>query len=273
MARNFDGTDYLTLADHAALSLGDDVDSSGPFSLVFWLRCDTMSDTDYHYMMSWGNLAASPSVSIMVFGDNHATLAGKIWVQFKDSGSADANGYLSDAIIDADWHHVALVFDGIWLKAWLDGSPQTNLSLQPTLDTIDVAAPWYLGRYSGSASDYLSGDMAEWAKWDVALSTEQIAALAAGVRPPEVGTRPAWYMPMLAGLDEEIAGLVATNNGSTIAEHPPAIICPGIPHVLRPIWPAIAGPYQVLAAATHAAGTAEGQIFSAGTTIGQVNEQ
>ncbi len=225
MARNFNAN-RLEIADDPALSLGDDVDSSGPFSFSFWLRCDPMAGVGNFYPLSWGVVAASPSANILIHGDDHLTLSGIIRFIFEGSGGKDLRITFSDAVNDGQWHHVVIAFDGTTIRAWVDNSLQANTDTEPEIDTIDVANHLHLGVYTNHGARFL-GDMAEWAKWDVALSTEQITALAAGVRPPEVGTRPAWYLPMLAGLDEEIAGLAVTNNGTTVSEHPPRIVPSG----------------------------------------------
>ena len=273
MARYFDGTsDHIEIADHAALTWPESVSIAG------WFRIDSNVTNGRHGFMTWGAFAATPSCALWYHGPSHPTQANKLWIQTKDDGGDIIQEYSSDSAISLDtWHHLTITIApseifGKILRLHLDGVEDANDDIQ-IFNGMNAAASWMLGDADGPAGAHFYGDMAEWAKWDVVLSTEQISALADGVRPPEVGTRPAWYMPMLAGLEEEIAGIAVTNNGTTIAEHPPAIIRPGIPHVLQPIWPKIGGPYQVLAAATHAAGAADGQIFPAGTTIGQVNEQ
>lgn len=245
--------------------MGDDVDSSGPFSLAWWIRCDDVAAATNRYPVSWGGWSASPSL-------NAYMNAGILRVRAEDSSGTAADLTFNDAITDAAWHHVAVVFDGMNLRAWLDGVLQTSQPSKPTLDTINVATDLTLGKRT-AASNYFIGDLAEMAKWDVELSAEQRTALVNGVRPPEIGDRPAWYLPLLAGLEEEVAGIAVTNSGTTVAEHPPKIICPGIPHVLRAAWPTITGPYQVSAAATAGSGTIAGRVFSTGTMIGQVNEQ
>ena len=78
MARNFDGTnDYIEIADHAALTL------SGPWSLVYWVRFGTMADTDFHDIMSWRTGTARPKVGFFTYGDNHASYAGLIELDFE----------------------------------------------------------------------------------------------------------------------------------------------------------------------------------------------
>ncbi len=262
MARNFDGSStYLSIADDAALTLLD-----GNWCLAGWINTDELPGSGFQYFYSHGAFAATSSCNMFIQeSSGQVTVAAK-----SDDAVFKYLSHASSAITAGGWHHILLHNVGDDLRLYTNGTQRANDNT--AWGGINPSGAMLIGKLTGATS-YLDGHVAEWAKWDAVLSDEQIAALVAGVRPTEVGTRPAWYMPMLAGLDEEIAGLAATNYGTTISEHPPAIIRPGIPHVLRPIWPRIGGPYQVLAAGTHASGAADGQIFSAGTAIGQVNEQ
>ena len=228
MARYFDGTsDHIEIADHAALTW------PGLASIAGWFRVDS-NDTSamIHGLMTWGDYFATPSFTIWYFGPNHASQANGIMVQTKDDGGNISQKTSSNDIVSlGTWHHLALTIENsaVWGKLfrfYLDGVEDWNNDYQ-TFDGMNAAAPWKFGDTQGAAAAHFYGDMAEWAKWDSALSTEQITALANGVRPPEVGTRPAWHMPMLGGLEEEIAGLSATNSGTAIAEHPPRIVAAG----------------------------------------------
>ena len=228
MARHFDGTsDHIEIADHAALTWPADVSIGG------WIRVDS-GDTSatIHGLMTWGGYAATPSFTAWCFGPNHAS-ANKILFQTKDD-DGNLSQITSNSVIGSPgtWHHVALTIEDspTWnrlYRLYIDGVEDSVADFKD-FSGANVAAVWKIGdTQGGPVTGHFYGDMAEWAKWDSALSTEQITALANGVRPPEVGTRPAWYMPMLAGLEEEIAGLAATNNGTTIAEHPPKIVAAG----------------------------------------------
>ncbi len=271
MARNFDATEqFISIADDAALTLGDDVTGSGPWAIAFWFRCAGMFDSTYHVLWSWAGDVLN-SANVYLYGFSHPTLAGKIRIRFYPPAGDTVSVYFTDVISDNAWHHLALSYDGTTVSAWLDGASQ--FAIAKDLDAIDVAGPLLIGKFSTTGNRDFEGDIAEMAKWDAALSSEQRTALLNGVCPPEIGSRPTWYLPLLAGLEEEVAAIAVTNSGSTIAEHPPKIICPGIPHVLRAAWPTITGPYQVSAAATASSGTIAGRVFSTGTMIGQVNEQ
>lgn len=272
MARYFDGTSgHIEIADHAVLTW------PGLVSIGGWFRVNGGATSAIYALPTWGVASATPSVSFWYFGPSHPGAANKILTTIKSDGGNVTQKYSADDLVVLNtWHHLALTIENseVWGKLfrfYLDGVENWSTDFA-TMDSLNAATNWLFGDAQTPALHW-PGDVAEWAKWDSVLSAEQITALANGVRPPEVGTRPAWYVPMLAGLEEEIAGLTVTNYGTTIADHPPAIISPGSPYVLQTIWPVIAGPYQVSAAATHASGTADGRVFSTGTMIGQVNEQ
>lgn len=233
MARNFNGTDqYFTLADDAALNLGDDIDDSGPFSISFWVRWAAMPDSAWHYLASWGAWFDYPCMNIYTFGDNHATRAGRVRCYVKNPVSGSWGLYTDTAMNDDNWHHIVFVFDGTTMRAWVDGSLETTTQPMYAMDELNVSGPWHFGQETGGTNRF-SGGLAEWAKWDLELSTEQITALAAGARPPEVGTRPSWHVPMLGNLAEEIGGIAVTNYGSTVSSHPPRIVLPSGPAVVR----------------------------------------
>ncbi|MBN2293499.1 MAG: hypothetical protein JXM70_13805, partial [Pirellulales bacterium] len=130
----------------------------------------------------------------------------------------------------------------------------------------------FMGTADIGTQRYLHGHMAEWSKWDSALSSDGRQALVDGVRPTEIGTRPAWYMPMSAGLDEEIVGLATTNGGTTTSEHPPRVVFSGISRVLRANLPTVNGPYRVDAATMTVCGAVVSDVFNTGSKIGQVDE-
>jgi hypothetical protein len=65
--------------------------------------------------------------------------------------------------------------------------------------------------------------MAEWAKWDRALTSDEIDALAKGFAPEFFKDSLAWYVPMIREYDERMVPLTVTNNSSTVTDHPPII--------------------------------------------------
>ncbi len=117
MARNFDATEqFISIADDAALKLGDDVTGSGPWAISLWFRCEGMIDSDYHILWSWaGNV--NPSANIYFYGFSHPTLAGKIRIRFHPPAGDTFVAYFTDVISDNAWHHLALSYDGTTASA------------------------------------------------------------------------------------------------------------------------------------------------------------
>ncbi len=271
MSRHFNGSStYFTIAGGDALSMGDDTDGSGGFSVAGWMRAAGMADAATHRMLAWGQV--SPQFQVYLYGSTEPTSAGQIGIRLQSSQSIyyRANDYSGWG--DGDWHHFALTGDGATLRMYHDGTVCAATASISTLDAINRADAFYFGRLP-SGSNYYQGDLAEWAKWDTALSSDKITALAHGSRPTEIGLRPAWYLSMAAGLDEEIAGLTVSNYGTLPAEHPSRVIFPSTALLSWACRPAITGPYQAPAAAIADWGAIAGRGFNAGTSIGQINEQ
>jgi hypothetical protein len=90
---------------------------------------------------------------------------------------------------------------------------------------VDEDSAWKFSM--GTASTALGGYLAEWAKWDVALTSTQRDQLAGTgdyvgnpYKPSDVGT-PIWYCDMYDGFDCQVGGLTVTNSSATIdALHP-----------------------------------------------------
>lgn len=238
MAWYFNGVDqYQTIADDPALTIGDDVDYSGPFTFSLWLKTAGMADTGLHYLMSWGT---SARVWCYVFGKNHATNAGKIGNVFIISPQTiifipEFNGWADDS-----WHNFALVGDGTTLRAYHDGIVCSTTASMATLDAIDASDDFYIGRVTGGSS-YFSGHLAEMAKWDRSLLEPEIVGLAAGANPMRYRRDLRWYRPMRKDLRELLANLVCTNHGTTLSGHPRVELPPQTGIIQPIIQPLIQG--------------------------------
>ena len=225
MSKYFDGTTaYIEVADNPALTLGDDIDFSGAFGVAFWLRSAPMNGDKARRIIAWG--ASEPTFQIYIMSDEHAS-AGKITAYLNSGQSVSLTPSDFDPWNDGAWHHFAIVGDGTTLSMYQDGIASVSTVSMATLDAVNRDDALYLGRvYAGTSGYSWAGDLAEMAKFG-ALTPEQIAALASGVRPVDIGTRPDWYLPMCGDLHEAISDIAVTNNGAVESEHPPKILMPG----------------------------------------------
>lgn len=108
-------------------------------------------------------------------------------------------------VADNTWHHVAGVFDGSNVYAYVDGvsDDATPPVLTGTLQTASVHFATIAARQD-TGSENSNGQLAELAVWGVALSPGQILQLASGGartpihRMPLAVAAPAAYWPMLS---------------------------------------------------------------------------
>ncbi len=217
MARHFNGTSSLiTLADNASLTLPD-----SDWTIAGWIRLTDVSSASHHYFYSHGGYNATPSVNWYVQAVTNVLTAN---IADSDGTSALIVNMVFDTVA---WRHVLLQRDGNTIRQFVDGIARGTVDAT-SVDTVNVAEPLYLGTRSNvPGTRYFQGDMAEWAKWNVALCSDEIAKLVAGVRPVDIGPRPTWYLPMCGGLNEEISAVAVVNSGTTEAEHPPHILASG----------------------------------------------
>ncbi len=232
MAWHFDETSghYVTLGDNAALTLPD-----GDWTIGGWIKLDDNLGSFYQYFLSWGRLNVSPSCN-WFFNEALAPSNGnKLSVAVVDGGG-DAFFFTSSGTpgTNTAWQHLALARASGVLTQYINGAADGSES-DALVDAIDVGDSLYLGmRSDGSISRRLGGSMAEWAKWNRALSAGELLGLAAGWTPDSFPT-PAWHVPMFGGqYIEKRVPLTVTNNNSTAADHPGGLIYPP-PSLILPL--------------------------------------
>jgi len=216
MARIFNGTsDYILLADDPAL----DSPSAG-WGLGGWAFSRSLpAAAGFYNLYTRGNFYTASFCAILIKPDS--TL-----VAF----AADSNSVFKFMV-----EPLALITQGTWFHFFLSNIDDDT---QLYIDGISVASntttwagqsssePVYLGM-DGYGMNNLDGSLAEWARWNEPLSSDEIELLAAGVRPVDIGKRPDVYLPMSGGVYEEIAGIAVTNSGTVEDEHPSCIVPTG----------------------------------------------
>lgn len=136
--------------------------ANAPFSMIGWVRADTGSGT----LLALGDAAGNCRCLDLANG--------KIVFRFGDT-SAQANAMLRPAV----WTHVALSFDGTWLRFFVDGKPagEQRMSLSSVSGQIGIA-PVVVGK------GHFGGDLVGLAVHDTALTAQDVAA--------DFGRRPAF---------------------------------------------------------------------------------
>ena len=230
MAWNFNEVDqYVSVADHAALTFPD-----GDWTVAGWVKLDDTTGNGWQYIISWGLHGADPSWNWYI-GEEDAPSTNPYSLRFQiDDAAGDFKSYYTTGNVfnTTNWVHCVLRRSSGTFTMFVDGSENaTHHSSSGTVNDINVAGALEFGRRSDDHPDrYLGGSLAEFGKWDRALTDEELAALAKGFAPTFFRHNLAWYVPMIRPYHEHVAGLSLTNNSSTVVDHP-NIIYPFSPTV------------------------------------------
>lgn len=201
--------------------------SDEPLTMACWFNTDTTSLGQV--LMSAGNNGADGAWFLRASGDvaNDPVAAHKNSDAGVSSSAVSSTGYTANT-----WHHAAAVFTSNTSRAaFIDGgSKGTNATSvgDPSPDFLSIGA---IRR--DTASNFVSGMIAEAAVWSIALSDAEVALLASGCSPLFV--RPEsliFYLPLISlgggGTQADwIGGLTMTEtNTPASATHPQSIFYP-----------------------------------------------
>ena len=210
MARGTSGTDTQisgTYTSHKNLTY---------FSMGGWMRRATAGS-----VQTFGFTATSSARSeIWHHSDNN------VYVTLQNG----VNSYSQNANNVTGWHHWAIVFDGSQstnatrLKLFYDGAQRTLSFVGgnvPASTSNNVNAETFRIGRNTAAGVWSTGDFAEIAWWDAALSANDIGALADGFAPDKV--RPDGllaYLPLVRNIQDVVTATTLTDQSTTIQPHP-----------------------------------------------------
>ena len=212
MARNFDD------ASSQYLEVDSTPVTAAPFTMACWFRSN---DATVSQRLMWvgDKDSTTNSWSIAAAG---AVAGDPVRVIANDAGGNTAQS-TSTGFTANTWHHAcAVIVSATDRSIFIDGGSEGNsvTSRSPAgADRISI------GRQGGSSPDaYMSGDIAEAAIWNIALSDADVALLALGLDPRMV--RPqglVFYAPLIGRHSPEIdrrGGLGLTVTGAVASVHP-----------------------------------------------------
>lgn len=185
--------------------------TAAAFSVSCWVRPTTLSATQS--LVSIGDVDTNNEQWRLT------TSAGQKarWSAQTSAGEAFATSTAS--LVTGTWAHVCGVETSATSRAvWLNGTSNTNTTNRSPAgaDTLRIGA-----KVTTGTLDSADGDIAEVAVWNAALSSAEIAILAAGYSPLFV--RPeslVFYMPLVRSDVEVVGGLAMTAVASpTVSNH------------------------------------------------------
>ncbi|MBN2024955.1 MAG: LamG domain-containing protein [Pirellulales bacterium] len=217
MALSFNEIDqYLSIADNAALTLPD-----ADWTLAGWMKPDSLAGAASQFVLSWNHFNYLPSLNWWFREASYPGEAGKIKFRLKDTAEQLEVMSPTAVITTTDWHHLCLVRSSYTFTQYVDGVA-AGQGVLSKMDDINPSVPWLFGAVSEfDPNSYFGGRLAEWAKWNRALSADERAALAAGAASSFFPLGLVWRMPMKTDSRETLAGLTVTDASGGLAGHPP----------------------------------------------------
>lgn len=227
MSWYFDEVDnYVTLADHSALTF-----PNGDWTVAGWIKLPSNAGTTFKYFLSWGTALAASSWHLYIGEASCSTsvLINKLHFIGQTASVDYANGANNPSTANVGaattWQHVVIRFTQSTktLQYFVNGSADASWVVSGSTGVIDRPDALYFGSRAVSPTDrYFLGRLAEFAKWDVALSAGDITNLAGGYAPSLVPTGLMWYTPMINDFSESVNGITVTafNGAATDADHP-----------------------------------------------------
>jgi hypothetical protein len=209
MAYNFNGSSQR-------LSTASTPVTAVPLTLACWFNPDRITANEA--LLTVINPSTADRFLLLILGANSDQLRANIQVSGTQA-SADSTA----PFIAGSWQHAAGVFTSntsrtVYLNGGNSATNTTSLAGPSGVNTIRVASR----PFGGVEGLFFDGKIAEVGIWNAALTTAEVASLAAGmtcdkVRPQSL----VFYAPLVRNLQDVKGGLTITNNNSaTVAAHP-----------------------------------------------------
>lgn len=235
MARSFNGSTHkLTRADTCGIS-------GYPVTFACWFNPANV--TAGHGLINFGN-STDNGKYIGLWADGEAA-GDPINAVIVNPGALRSGN--TSAFSASTWQHAAGVFTSTSLQSWLNGTAGTATAHSTAWPSTNRTGVGALER--ATPGKFLNGSCAEAAIWNVALTDDEIKALAAGLSPLQVRPQSlVAYWPLFARATNEedwVGGNTLTVTGATAADHP---------RIIYPAWPEII--LSAAAAASGASGSA-----------------
>ena len=221
-----------------------------PFTMACWGYA-AATGVAAQVVMALGTSVTTVGRHILYFGGTSFTANNSVVAQSVSNDGVTAGSAITSTTYAATtWTHLC----GVWTStasrtAYINGGSAVTetTTVAPTgLDRTNLGTRWNTTR-----GLFLNGRLAECGIWNVALTADEVATLAAGYSPLFVRpTALVGYWPLFArGTNEEqwsgVSAFVPTNT-PTATQHPPRIIYPSRPRIIIPAAAAASTTYPQL---------------------------
>jgi len=151
-------------------------DMTGPMSLCMWFRSPDLSWMMYAAFISKGNTSG---YNIIQDGGWAGKLSRATY--FFDSGRVKAGG--SEIVANGPWHHITSVYDGSYVKLYVDGQLDTQSAASGAITTNnwDIAIGENLESLADGSSKNIKGDIDDVRIYNRALSQGEVQEIAGDI--------------------------------------------------------------------------------------------
>jgi len=159
---------HVLIPDNPSLTFPD-----GDWTVAGWIKLDDNAGAAFQYFMSWGGFSAVNSFNWFF---NEAT--DQLAFRHEDPDGRSLDDVSSGTPgTRTDWMHLTMIRDGGTLTQYVDTAPDGSATLA-SFTFINRSDSFYLGMRSDNDPDRrLGGSMADWAKWNRALASDEIQLL------------------------------------------------------------------------------------------------
>lgn len=223
MARNFNGsTDYATISDDAALSL-----PSGDWSISIKVRLTNNDGTSTHYPFSYGPAFSANSINFWFWQASHSTKPNQAGLKVID-GTPDTLQIESGSDTPGtrrDWMTFFFIKSGTSMDLYEENTSIATGDATSIGEINPSSGDLNLGRRQDN-SRFIGADLADFAKWDRALTSGERQSIADGAHITRFPESLIANLPLYGNGSQEpdLSGNLhnATLSGTSFATHAPS---------------------------------------------------
>ena len=205
----FDGSTYVEISDHP------DFDMTDALSMAVWVNASSLtSSSGSPAVISKGRSSGGTGYGLRTGGGQPQTY-GYPNIGLNDGAGNNGGGSSSSAITTGTWYHIAGTWDGNTANIYLNGILTGSESWPSFGSLTDSSIPLLLGKESTGLSWFYEGLMSNAAVWDSVLTGAQVAELATGTAPSDVGA-PVGAWGLDAGSGDTVADTTGNGHSGTI---------------------------------------------------------
>jgi hypothetical protein len=223
-AFTFDGTDdYTETNETAGLYLQD-----GDWTIAVKVQVPNNAGTanKFIYNTLSSDFPSSGFIDHYIVQDSHATTdtRGDVWVDYGDDGNDVSGDFGSSGTPpftgNTAWTQIFLQRSGNTVTQYIGSTTGNGSFTNASFDGVTPTGIYFGARFDLESTRFFSGNIAEFAIWNRALSAAEMDGIIDGVSPGYYIRGLQFHMPMIREYVEYRSMAAVTNHGSAVGSHP-----------------------------------------------------